>query len=55
MSAGEREPDSRWPGMAWLRRLDNRQYRAKMRQLIRSGRYEDVSPPRLSSAKWRVW
>ena len=55
MSAGEREPGERWPGMGLLRRWDNRKYRAAVRSLIRQGLYEAVPPNRGTSAKWQVW
>lgn len=56
MSAGERKPRTRWrwPRIQQARRAHNRGYRARVRHLLRHGRFDDIPQPRASSAKWEV-
>lgn len=55
VSAGEKKTRTRWPGMRDWRRRDNNTYRTLVRKLLRRGTYEQIDPPRRTSAKWSVW
>lgn len=55
MSATERKKRTRWPGIQFLRRRDNRRYRMLTRKLLRQGKVDEVVPPKATSAKWEVW